>query len=98
MISHPPERAAAVLHRGRRRSVARQTILDIDDRPTERQIREELENIALFLPVNPTASVKQHKRRIRYASVLGQIQIQLQLSVIRNRVCDVRQYVVISRR
>src|SRR6185369_91065 len=91
VISEPAKRAATVFDGRRRRRLARRSILDVDGRPTQFEVRQQVEHIALFLSVNPTAAVIQNQRRGRTRSILRQIKIEFQLEVTCLRISNIRK-------
>jgi len=50
---------------------ARHSILNIDYRPTHGQIRKQIKDVAFFLSIYPTASMKEDESRLRHTAVLG---------------------------
>src|ERR1041385_4229876 len=71
-------------------------ILDVDRRPTHLKIRQQVEHVAFFLPVDPAAAVKEYQRRVRTRSVFRKIQLEFQLDVAGLRVGDVGKDVVLG--
>ena len=96
MIGEPAQRATRVFDCRRRRRLVPVAILDVDRRPTHLKIRQQVEHVAFFLPVDPTAAVKEYQRRVRTRSVFRQIQIEFQLDVAGLRVGDVGKDVVLG--
>src|SRR5678816_1849266 len=81
VISKPTQRATSIFDRRGRRRLTCGTIFNVDCRPTELQVWQQVQDVSFFLSVNPTTTVKENQRRLRAASILWKIQIEFKFEV-----------------
>src|SRR5262247_889978 len=79
VISKPPQRTTTIFDRRWRRRLSCRSILDIDRRPTELEVRQQVQNVPFLLPVNPTAAMKENQCLIGATSIFWKIQIEFKL-------------------
>src|ERR1700752_1743357 len=97
MTCDPAKRTTSILNRRRRRRLVPGSILNIDRRPAHRQVRQQKQNVAFLLTVNPTTAMKENQRRRRIRPVFGEIKIEFQFEVVSLCISDIRKNVVLSR-